>query len=230
MRDAGWTNARDIRRDVESETKSALITAARRVFSEEGFGGTTIGEITTRADVSRATFYVYFATKSEMFRVVTSQLRDEVLEAHHFTGQIADEPLMLARASTEAFVDLYSRNVAILDEIAKRAHADSTVAALQAEMVDRPARRILRFMVRLREEGLAKPSVSEDYSARLMRAVLLDAATAARDSPERFDYFVDQATRVFFALIGFTGDLAGIDAMSAVQVEGDSWAEADPRN
>lgn len=221
IRDAAWMDARNIRRDMESETKSALIAAARQTFSNKGFGGTTVGEIAAEAEMSRASFYVYFATKAEIFRVVAAQLRDEVLEAHHFTGQITDEPIMLARASTEAFVDLYSRNVAILEEISKRALTDQAVASLQAEMVSRPARRILRFMTRLRDEGLAEPQVSEEYSARLMRAVLLDAAAAARDDPDEFDYFVDQATRVFFALAGFVGDVSALDDLAARRAEGD---------
>ena len=76
IRDLEWTRARDVRRELESETKDALIAAARSVFSVKGFDSATIGDITSAAQVSRPTFYVYFATKAEVFLAVATVLKD----------------------------------------------------------------------------------------------------------------------------------------------------------
>ncbi|GAA4510773.1 TetR/AcrR family transcriptional regulator [Brevibacterium yomogidense] len=208
IRDVNWTAARDIRRELESETKDALIAAARSVFLSKGFDGATIGEIAAVAEVSRPTFYVYFATKSEMFRVVASRLRDELLDAHHHPRSVADDPVVLSRASVEAFVGLYVENIELLDEVAKQSTSDPVVATLLDEMVGKPFRRTHRHIIRLREAGDAHPIVNEQYVAHLMRAVNIDAAGEVRKHPELKEFYIDQATRAYLAMIGYTGDMS----------------------
>ena len=211
IRDIGWTKARDIRRDLESETKDGLLAAARSVFSSQGFDAATIGEIAAAADVSRPSFYVYFATKAEAFRVVAATLRDEILEAHHHPKPMADDPVLVVRASIEAFITIYVDNLELLDVIEKRAQTDPQVAEINAVIVGKPFRRILRQIISVRESGLATPLVDEEYAAHLMDAVIVDAASATRKNRSRLDYYIDQATRVYFAIIGFTGDLTALD-------------------
>ncbi|MGO2942272.1 MAG: TetR/AcrR family transcriptional regulator [Brevibacterium aurantiacum] len=211
IRDLEWTKARDIRRDLESETKDGLLAAARSVFSSQGFDTATIGDITGAADVSRPSFYVYFATKAEVFRVVAATLRDEILEAHHYPKPMADDPVLVARASIEAFITIYVDNLELLDVIEKRALTDPLVAEINAVIVGKPFRRILRQIASVRESGLATPLVDEEYAAHLMDAVIVDAASATRKDRDRLDYYIDQATRVYFAIIGFTGDLTALD-------------------
>lgn len=212
IRDLEWTKARDIRRSLESETKDGLLAAARSVFSSQGFDSATIGDITAAADVSRPSFYVYFATKAEVFRVVAAMLRDEILEAHHYPKPMADDPVLVARASIEAFITIYVDNLELLDVIEKRAQADPQVAEVNAVIVGKPFRRILRQIATVRESGLANPLVDEEYAAHLMDAVIVDAASATRKDRSRLEYYIDQATRVYFAIIGFTGDLSSLDA------------------
>lgn len=203
IRDLEWTRARDVRRELESETKDALIAAARSVFSVKGFDSATIGDITSAAQVSRPTFYVYFATKAEVFLAVATVLKDEILEAHHYQKPLADDPVLVARASIEAFIDIYVDSLELLSVIEKRAATDVQVAELHAVIVGRPRRRILRQITEVRDAGLAAPLVDEEYAARLMDTVIVDAATQIRKAPESLNFYVEQATRVYFAIIGF---------------------------
>lgn len=211
IRDIGWTQARDIRRDLESETKDRLLAAARSAFSAHGFDSTTIRDITVAAEVSRPSFYVYFATKAEVFRVVAAKLRDDILEAHHYPKPMADDPVLVARASIEAFITIYIDNLELLDLIEKRSHTDPEIAEIHAVIVGKPFRRILRQITGFRESGLADLPVDAEYAAHLMDAVIVDAASAIRRDRNRLTYYVDQATRVYFAIIGFTGDLSVLD-------------------
>ncbi|MGO1832396.1 MAG: TetR/AcrR family transcriptional regulator [Brevibacterium yomogidense] len=206
IRDVDWTAARDIRRDLESETKDLLVAAARRVFSEKGYDAATIGEIAAAAEVSRPTFYVYFATKSEMFRVVASRLRDELLEAHHHPREVADDPVLLSRASVEAFIDLFVENIELMDEVAKQSLSDPAIAELNEDIVGKPYRRTYRHIMRLQEAGVANPLVEEHYVARLMRTVNLAAAAEIRTRPALRGFYIDQATLAYLAMIGYTGD------------------------
>jgi AcrR family transcriptional regulator len=69
------------RERLDSQTRASLISAAKLAFSQLGYARTTVADITERAEVSRATFYVYFASKDKVFRVLTERLRDAFLEA-----------------------------------------------------------------------------------------------------------------------------------------------------
>jgi AcrR family transcriptional regulator len=206
IRDVDWTAARNIRRELESDTKDALIAAARSVFSAKGYGTATIADITAAANVSRPTFYVYFATKAEIFRVVAAHLRDDFLNAHHHPRSVADDPVLLSRASVEAFMDLYYENLELLQEIHNRAEVDQHVASLYEDMVGKPLRRTRRHIERLRAAGTAVPQVEDEYVAVLMRAINIDSARQMREHPELRSFFIDQATRAYLAMIGYTGD------------------------
>lgn len=47
-------------------TRLAIRDAAMRLFADKGFGGTTIDEIASAAEVSRATVFSYFPTKEDI--------------------------------------------------------------------------------------------------------------------------------------------------------------------
>jgi AcrR family transcriptional regulator len=61
-----WRRRKDAR-------PSDIVAAALSIFSEKGFAGARIEEIARRAGVSKGTVYLYFETKSDLFRAVVHQ-------------------------------------------------------------------------------------------------------------------------------------------------------------
>ena len=66
MTTGAW-EVRGARDRTDSPTRHELLRAAEAGFTARGFGAVTVADVTAEAGVSRATFYVYFATKSEVF-------------------------------------------------------------------------------------------------------------------------------------------------------------------
>ncbi len=52
-----------LRERKKSKTREALVAAARKLFLQHGFEGTTVDDIATAVDISQRTVFRYFATK-----------------------------------------------------------------------------------------------------------------------------------------------------------------------
>lgn len=53
--------------------------AARRLFLEQGVASTTIEQITSRAEVAKGTFYLYFSSKEDVLAAMGDRYGDELL-------------------------------------------------------------------------------------------------------------------------------------------------------
>jgi AcrR family transcriptional regulator len=51
-------------------TRSALVAAARKLFTERGYAGVSTAEIVEAAGVTRNALYYHFPTKESLFRAV----------------------------------------------------------------------------------------------------------------------------------------------------------------
>jgi AcrR family transcriptional regulator len=61
-----------------AETRSAIVAAARNLFTERGFAPTTVAEIAAAAGVTKGALFHYFRTKDELFVEVWRQLQVEM--------------------------------------------------------------------------------------------------------------------------------------------------------
>jgi AcrR family transcriptional regulator len=80
--------------------REQITEAALRLFAERGFDGVTIEEIADAADVSRRTFFRYFARKEEVIVAWKEQMADELRGA------------LAARPEQEAPLDAVHRALA----------------------------------------------------------------------------------------------------------------------
>jgi|GEM_PF-3943458 len=54
----------------QSAARQRLITAAKELFHEKGYDKTTVLDITTRADVSKGSYYTHFSTKADILATI----------------------------------------------------------------------------------------------------------------------------------------------------------------
>lgn len=62
------------------QTRQAIADAARTLFAQRGFHGTTLSDITSAAGKSPAAFYRYFTDKEDLLAVLAEELLHEVVE------------------------------------------------------------------------------------------------------------------------------------------------------
>jgi len=58
--------------------REAILSAARRVFAEKGFEGTTIADVAREAGVASGTVYLYFGSKLELFAALSAVLFEAI--------------------------------------------------------------------------------------------------------------------------------------------------------
>jgi AcrR family transcriptional regulator len=87
-------------------TRSALLSVARRLFTERGYAATSTTEIVERAGVTRGALYHHFAAKHELFRAVFEQLEAEMTQQIAHDALAGTDALEQLRLGCRAFLDI----------------------------------------------------------------------------------------------------------------------------
>lgn len=99
-----------------SERRDTILQAAVRVYMEEGYHATTMDKIAETAELSRATLYLYFKTKDEIFvQAIVQQseyfarLLQGIYERRDSIGDV------LLRELWEGFKEFYSMDPSLMN-------------------------------------------------------------------------------------------------------------------
>lgn len=80
------------RAQAAAATRDAIAAAARRLFLERGFPGTTIGAIAEEADYSPQTVYFHFGSKGAILRHLVEQSKSEFVIPLYQRSLAAEDP------------------------------------------------------------------------------------------------------------------------------------------
>jgi AcrR family transcriptional regulator len=117
------------------QTREALEQAARKLFAERGFHGTTLADITSAAGKSAAVFYRYFAEKEDLLDVLAESFLREVLSPARLSVQLPD-----SRKDGDFFTsvvtdywNMFKQNIGIMVTVAQLGATQQRFAAVQNE-------------------------------------------------------------------------------------------------
>src|SRR5829696_7106490 len=144
--------AESLRERRRRQTAAAIVAGALGLFEERGFEGTTIEQIAAAADISRRTFFRYFADKEELFFAEDERLLtviDETLDSAPDGEPVLD----LARRATRA---LAAHSVADPERRLARERLIAATPALQARRLAKTLRWEQAIAARLAARGLER--------------------------------------------------------------------------
>ncbi|MDR7304039.1 TetR/AcrR family transcriptional regulator [Haloactinomyces albus] len=196
-----WATRSKLDRE-DSATRGELLTAARIVFERSGYARTTIANITEQANVSRATFYVYFASKQDVFGVLAEQVRDRFLQAQDLSGIDADDPHAVAEATIAAYLDAYTDNLALITVLEHQAITDPAMHALWEEIHNHPRRRTARYIKRLVRQNLAEPAAPPEDVAMAAGGMVAHFASILVSDRSTRSQAVQHLTAMYVRLLG----------------------------
>ena len=91
-------------------TRAAIVKAAKRLFGERGFAGTTMDNVATATHVAKGAVYHHFETKEALFEAVFDEVsRDLVAEVHRIARSEKDALAAMA-AGTQAYFAACARD------------------------------------------------------------------------------------------------------------------------
>jgi AcrR family transcriptional regulator len=173
-----------------ASTRAALVSAARDLFSTQGYAATGREEIVARAGVTRGALQHHFGDKETLFREVYELVEKELTDAVAVAAMAAgDDPLDELRAGCNAYLD------AVLDPAVQQICAIDGPAVLRAdvrqEITDRYALGLVReALQQAMAAGRIDEAPVEPLSQVLLAAVMAAAqyvATAAKPRKARAD-------------------------------------------
>jgi AcrR family transcriptional regulator len=90
-----------------SKKRMAIVEAARKLFCEEGYPGTSMDAIAAEAAVSKATVYAHFPSKQQLFSEVLSDVTDAYIR---LSKEVYDAPLEEGMTLiAERFIEMITR-------------------------------------------------------------------------------------------------------------------------
>jgi AcrR family transcriptional regulator len=151
-----------------------IIEAARRVFERDGYTKVGVADIVREAGVAHGSFYTYFTSKYDVFRVVAddvaAKIDREVTE--RADGESALDPVEALRRANLRYFEAYRENAAIYALLHHVAHAGEDLAMITMARRRRHTERIAELIRRWQERGLADPSVDPEPTAAALLSMI----------------------------------------------------------
>jgi AcrR family transcriptional regulator len=121
------------------QTRQAIEQAARKLFAERGFHGTTLADITSAAGKSPAVFYRYFADKEDLLAALAESFLHDVVTPSGLSlhlpiagPQSTDDDAFFTSVVT-GYWNMFKQNIGIMIAVAQLAATQQRFAGVQNE-------------------------------------------------------------------------------------------------
>src|SRR6201993_1797999 len=117
------------------QTRQAIELAARKLFAERGFHGTTLADITSAAGKSPAVFYRYFDDKEDLLAALAESFLHDIVEPSGGSVSLPESPddTEFFTAVVTGYWNMFKQNIGIMIAVAQLAATQQRFAGVQTE-------------------------------------------------------------------------------------------------
>lgn len=140
------------------QTRSAIELAARKLFAERGFHGTTLADITSAAGKSPAVFYRYFGDKEDLLAALAESFLHDVVEPSGLNLHLPEsaEDTEFFTSVVTGYWNIFKQNIGIMIAVAQLAATQQRFADVQNEFRRFGIDIVAASVHRAREQGYAQ--------------------------------------------------------------------------
>ena len=144
------------------EVRDLVLQAAHRLFSEQGYHGTTTRQIAEEAGVGESVLFRNFGSKAELFETTIlspfSEFVNRWAETWNVTVTSESDPAEVARSFVKGFYGLASEHKELFRTLvaARVTGGESTLAEVAARVSGKLADNLLTVQLVLQEHGVAR--------------------------------------------------------------------------
>ncbi len=151
------------------QTRAAIEQAARKLFAERGFHGTTLADITSAAGKSAAVFYRYFADKEDLLAALAESFLHDIVTPSGLTVELPESPDDDAffTAVVTGYWNMFKQNIGIMIAMAQLAATQPRFAAVQNEFRRFGMDIVAASVLRAQQHGYAADLNPEHIAAAL---------------------------------------------------------------
>jgi len=174
---AGFCAVPGLRERKKAQTRQALEDAALDLFVTKGFDHTTVDEITEACNVSRRTFFRYFASKEDIFSGDKDESDTQIFST--IAGRPADEPALESlRAAVVSMAEALREDQPRLQAKVRVINATPSLRSAGLEHEQGTVDRIVEALAQRSEAPLDDDAV---FRLRLVTQAAVGAMRAAID-------------------------------------------------
>jgi AcrR family transcriptional regulator len=165
------------------QTRAAIEQAARKLFAERGFHGTTLADITSAAGKSAAVFYRYYADKEDLLAGLAESFLHDVVTPSGLSLHLPESPDDDAffTSVVTGYWNMFKQNIGIMIAVAQLAATQQRFAAVQNEFRRFGMDIVAASVLRAQEHGYASELNPEHIAAAV--ALLFENFTTVFVTP-----------------------------------------------
>jgi AcrR family transcriptional regulator len=151
------------------QTRDAIEQAARKLFAERGFHGTTLADITSAAGKSSAVFYRYFTDKEDLLAALAQSFLHDIVAPLGTTLTLPESPDDDAffTSVVTGYWNIFKQNIGVMIAVAQLAATQPRFAAVQNEFRRFGMDIVAASVRRAQEQGYGAELVPEHTAAAI---------------------------------------------------------------
>ncbi|UQX11704.1 TetR/AcrR family transcriptional regulator [Candidatus Mycobacterium methanotrophicum] len=152
------------------QTRAALEQAARKLFAERGFHGTTLADITSAAGKSAAVFYRYFADKEDLLATLADSFLHDVVTPSALSLHLPDSPRdddAFFTSVVTGYWNMFKQNIGIMIAVAQLAATQQRFATVQKQFRRFGMDVVAASVLRAQQQGYASDLNPEHIAAAI---------------------------------------------------------------